>query len=54
MDLVTTENLTLICKSDQLGTMMLPRIVISDEISKKVHYFDKLLNFNCKHKIELI
>jgi hypothetical protein len=49
-------NITLICKSEALGNLFLPRLTVTDENTKKSQVFDKLFNFTCveQDKINLI
>lgn len=53
IDLVEIKNFCLIVKSEFKGNVFLPRLVITDEVTKKSIQLDKLLNFNCI-EIEII
>lgn len=44
----------LICKCDILGTVKLPRLILSEDITKATYKYDNLLSFNCIKEVTLI
>lgn len=48
IELIEKVNFTILCKSDHTGNVFLPRLIITEEQTKKQIHFDKLLNFYCQ------